>query len=178
MTLKENFENNLKQKLKEELKLDNIMELPKLEKITLNMGVGEAINDKKYLTNALKALESIAGQKPVVTKARRSEAGFKIREGWPVGCKVTLRKEAMYNFFDKLVSIVLPRVRDFRGVSRKSFDGFGNYSFGIKEHTVFPEIKFEEADIVWGMDIVINTSTRDNEKALQLLKILGMPFKK
>lgn len=153
------------------------MEVPKLVKITLNMGLGEAIADKKVLEKAVKDMETIAGQKPVVTKARKSIAGFKLREGWPLGCKVTLRGEKMYEFFDRLVNIAIPRIRDFRGLSTKSFDGRGNYSLGVKEQIVFPEVDYDKIDKLRGLDITITTSAKTNEEGAALLAMFNFPFK-
>lgn len=155
----------------------SVMEVPKVLKITLNMGVGEAVADKKAINHALEDMTLIAGQKPVVTKARKSIAGFKIREGWPIGCKVTLRRKRMYEFLDKLIGIVLPRVRDFRGLNPKSFDGTGNYSLGIQEQIVFPEIDFDKTDSIRGMDICITTSAKTNEEAKALLEAFNLPLK-
>ena len=155
----------------------SVMQVPKITKITLNMGLGEAVNDKKVLESAMKDLTSIVGQKPVPTKARKSIAGFKIREGWPIGCKVTLRKRKMWEFFDRLVNIAIPRIRDFRGFAAKSFDGRGNYSLGIKEQIVFPEIDYDKVDAIRGLDIAITTSARTNEEAKALLVAFGFPLK-
>lgn len=175
--LKELYNNELVAKLKDELKLDNVMEVPKITKITLNMGVGEAVGDKKALENALLDLETISGQKPVVTKARRSLAGFKIREGWPIGCKVTLRSDRMYEFLDRLISIAIPRVRDFRGVSDKSFDGRGNFAMGVTEQIIFPEIDFDKVDKLRGLDITITTTARTDDEGRALLRAFNFPFK-
>lgn len=164
-------------KLKEELKLANVMEVPRITKITLNMGLGEAIGDKKVIENALADLEKIAGQKPVVTKARKSIAGFKVREGWPVGIKVTLRRDRMYEFLDRLISISLPRVRDFRGLNAKSFDGRGNYSMGVKEQIIFPEIDYDKIDALRGLDITITTTARTDEEGRALLRAFSFPFR-
>jgi large subunit ribosomal protein L5 len=155
----------------------SVMEVGRIKKITINMGVGEAAADKKILTNAIGDLEKIVGQKAVTTLARKSIAGFKIREGWPIGCKVTLRREKMYEFLDRLISIALPRVRDFRGVSARSFDGRGNYSLGMKEQIVFPEIEYDKIDAVRGMDITITTSAKTNKEAFALLQAFNFPFK-
>ncbi|MDO4642352.1 MAG: 50S ribosomal protein L5 [Cardiobacteriaceae bacterium] len=171
------YRNNLAQKLKETLNLSNSMEVPKLTKITINMGVGEAVNDKKIMDNAVRDLSLISGQKPLVTKSKKSIAGFKIRDGWPIGCKVTLRREQMYEFLDRLINISLPRTRDFRGLSTKSFDGRGNYSFGIREHIIFPEIDFEKTDTIRGMDITITTTAKDDVTAKALLESFGFPFR-
>ena len=152
------------------------MQVPRLKKIVLNMGVGEAIADKKILENAVGDMQKISGQKPVITKARKAIAGFKIREGYPIGCTVTLRHERMYEFLDRLISIALPRVRDFRGVSGKSFDGRGNYAMGLKEHIVFVEIDYDKTETVWGMDIIFQTSARTDDEAKALLEGFRMPF--
>jgi len=156
---------------------NSTMEVPKITKITLNMGVGEAVGDKKIMNSAVEDLTAIAGQKPVVTKARKSIAGFKIREGWPIGCKVTLRAERMYEFLDRLINISLPRVRDFRGLNPKSFDGTGNYSLGIKEQIVFPEIDIDNIDKIRGLDICITTTAKTNEEAKALLEAFNFPLK-
>lgn len=155
----------------------SVMEVPKLLKITLNMGVGEAVADKKVMNAAVEDMTKISGQKPVVTLARKSNAGFKIRDGWPIGCKVTLRKQRMYEFLDRLVSVTLPRVRDFRGLNPKSFDGTGNYSMGIKEQIVFPEIDFDKIDAIRGLDICITTSAKTDEEAKALLEAFNLPLK-
>jgi large subunit ribosomal protein L5 len=154
------------------------MEVPRITKITINMGVGEALTDKKVLENAMADMEKIAGQKPVVTKARKSVAGFKVREGWPIGCKVTLRKERMYDFLDRLITISIPRIRDFRGLNPKSFDGQGNYSMGIKEQIIFPEIEYDRIDKLRGMDITITTSANNAEESRALLTAFKFPFRK
>jgi large subunit ribosomal protein L5 len=154
------------------------MQVPRIEKITLNMGLGEAIADKKVLENAQADMAAIAGQKPIVTVARRSVAGFKIREGYPIGCKVTLRGERMWEFLERLISIAIPRVRDFRGLNPKSFDGRGNYSMGVREQIIFPEIDFDKVDKVRGMDITITTSANSNDEARALLDAFNFPFKK
>lgn len=164
-------------KLKEEFGYDNVMQVPKITKITLNMGVGEALGDKKLLDSAVADMETIAGQKVVVTKARKSVAGFKVREGWPIGCKVTLRRDRMWEFLDRLVDISLPRVRDFRGINPKSFDGRGNYSMGVKEQIIFPEIEYDKVDKVRGMDVTITTTAKTNEEGRALLKALQFPFR-
>jgi len=163
--------------LMERLKLDNRMQVPKITKITLNMGVGEAVTDKKAMEHAVSDMTKIAGQKPIVRLARKSVATFKIRDGWPVGCKVTLRRERMYEFLDRLVNVAIPRVRDFRGLSRKSFDGRGNYSLGVKEQIMFPEIDFDKIDTIRGMDITITTNARNNEEGMALLEAFNFPFK-
>jgi len=164
-------------KLREEFGYKNIMEVPKITKITLNMGVGEALGDKKLLDSAVADMETIAGQKVVVTKARKSVAGFKVREGWPIGCKVTLRRDRMWEFLDRLVDISLPRVRDFRGINPKSFDGRGNYSMGVKEQIIFPEIEYDKVDKIRGMDITITTTANTNDEGRALLKALQFPFR-
>lgn len=171
------YKEKLVSQLKEELGLKNIMEVPKITKITINMGVGEAVGDKKILENAVGDMEKIAGQKAVVTKSRKSIAGFKIREDWPIGCKVTLRREKMYEFLDRLVSIAIPRVRDFRGISPKQFDGRGNFSMGVSEQIIFPEIDYDKVDKLRGMDICISTTARNDEEGRALLKAFNFPFK-
>lgn len=163
--------------LTEEFGYRNVMEVPRFEKITLNMGLGEAVGDKKVIENAVSDMAKVAGQRPVVTKARKSVASFKIRDGYPIGCKVTLRRERMYEFLDRLVNVALPRVRDFRGISRKSFDGSGNYSLGVKEQIIFPEINYDQIDSIRGMDIAITTSAKTDEESLALLKAFGFPFR-
>ena len=155
----------------------NPMDVPRIEKITLNMGVGEAIGDKKVIEHALSDMEKIAGQKPVTTLARKSVASFKVRDGYPIGCKVTLRREKMYEFLDRLISIAIPRIRDFRGLNGKSFDGRGNYSMGVKEQIIFPEIDYEKIDKIRGMDITITTSAKSNDEAKALLAAFNFPFK-
>ena len=164
-------------KLMERFGYTNPMQVPRLEKITLNMGVGEAATNKKILENAVADMAKIAGQKPVVTKSRVSVASFKIRDGWPIGCKVTLRRSKMYEFLDRLVNVSLPRVRDFRGVSGRSFDGRGNFNMGVKEQIIFPEIDFDQVDALRGMDIAITTSARTNEEAKALLEAFRFPFR-
>lgn len=155
----------------------NPMQVPKITKITLNMGVGEALTDKKVMEFAVSDMSKIAGQRPVVTKARNSVAGFKVREGWPIGCKVTLRRERMYEFLDRLLTIYLPRVRDFRGISKKSFDGTGNYTLGVKEQIICPEIEFDKIDQSRGFDICITTTAKNDQEALALLTAFNFPFK-
>ncbi|MFK4792794.1 MULTISPECIES: 50S ribosomal protein L5 [Sphingobium] len=154
----------------------NVMQVPRIEKITLNMGVGEATQDKKKVTSAAEEMELIAGQKPVITKARKSIAQFKLREGMPIGAKVTMRRERMYEFLDRLINVALPRVRDFRGLNPKSFDGRGNYAFGIKEQIIFPEINYDRIDKVRGMDIIVTTTAKTDEEARELLRLFGFPF--
>ena len=175
--LKELYNAELAQKLKEELGLDNVMAVPRITKITLNMGVGEALGDKKVLEHAVSNLEQIAGQKVVVTRARKSIAGFKVREGWPIGCKVTLRSERMYEFLDRLISISIPRIRDFRGMSPKSFDGRGNYSMGVTEQIIFPEIDYDMIDTIRGLDIAIATTAKTDEQGRALLAAFNFPFR-
>ena len=171
------YKNEVVPKLREELKVNNDMEIPKITKITINMGVGEALGDKKILENAVKELEAISGQKPVVTKARRSVAGFKVREGWPIGCKVTLRSERMYEFLERLVAIAIPRIRDFRGISPKQFDGRGNFSMGVTEQIIFPEIEYDKIDALRGLDICITTSARNDEEGRALLRAFNFPLR-
>ena len=175
--LKKIYKDEIVPKLKEELGLDNIMEVPKITKITLNMGVGEASADRKAMDGALADMTAISGQKPLVTKARKSVAGFKIREGWPIGCKVTLRNDRMYEFLERLVSIAIPRIRDFRGLNAKSFDGRGNYSMGLREQIVFPEIDFDKVDKLRGLDITITTTAKTDDQARALLRAFNFPLK-
>jgi large subunit ribosomal protein L5 len=175
--LKTLYNDELKAKIQADLNLENVMQIPRITKITLNMGVGGASQDKKLLDGALADMVQIAGQKPVVTLARNSIAGFKIREGWPIGCKVTLRGERMYECMDRLVAVAIPRIRDFRGFSPKSFDGRGNYSLGLKEQIVFPEIEFDKIDRIRGMDITITTTARTDDEGRALLRAFGFPFR-
>lgn len=175
--LQEVYKKEIVSKLKDELGLKNVMEIPKITKITVNMGVGEAVGDKKVLESAVADLEKITGQKAVVTKARKSIAGFKIREGWPIGCKVTLRNEKMYEFLDRLISIAIPRIRDFRGINPKQFDGRGNFSMGVNEQIIFPEIEYDKIDKLRGLDICISTNARTDEEGRALLKAFNFPFK-
>ncbi len=175
--IKKLYREEIVEKLKEKHGYSSVMMAPKITKVTLNMGLGEAITDKKVIASAVKDLEAIAGQKAVVTKARKSIAGFKLREGWPVGCKVTLRQENMYEFLERLITVAIPRIRDFRGLNQKSFDGRGNYSMGIKEQIVFPEVDYDKIDAIRGLDITITTSARKDEEAYDLLKLLGFPLK-
>lgn len=163
--------------LKEKFGYENIMQVPKLKKITLNMGVGEATRDKKIMDHAVRDLEMISGQKPIVTKSRKSIAGFKIRDGWPIGCKVTLRGERMYEFLDRLISIAVPRIRDFRGLNSKSFDGHGNYSMGMREQIAFPEIDYDKIDAIRGLDITITTSAKTDDEGRALLEAFNFPLK-
>ena len=177
-TFKELYNEQITNSLMEKFNYSSKMEVPKLEKIVINMGVGEASKDSKFIEAAVKDLELIAGQKPVVTKARKSIAGFKIREGQVIGAKVTLRGENMYNFMEKLIKVSLPRVRDFRGISKTAFDGKGNYTLGIKEQIIFPEIEYDQILKIRGMDIVFVTTAKTNEEAFELLSGFGMPFRK
>lgn len=174
--LQEKYNNEVIPALMEKFGYKNIMEVPKLEKVVVNMGVGEAKDNSKLLEAAVADLQQITGQKPVITRAKKSVANFKVRENMPIGCKITLRKERMYQFADKLISVALPRVRDFRGVSAKSFDGRGNYALGLKEQIIFPEIEYDKVDKVRGMDIIFVTTAKTDEEARELLKYLGMPF--
>lgn len=177
MPLKEHYKTNVISELKVKLGLESIMAVPKVTKVTLNMGVGEAMNDKKLLERAVEDMTLITGQKPLVTKARKSVANFKIRDGMPIGCKVTLRGDRMYEFLDRLIGIAIPRERDFRGLETKSFDGRGNYSMGIKEQIIFPEIDYDKVDKIRGMDICISTSAKDDESGEALLRAMKFPFK-
>ena len=177
-TLKEKYEKEIKPELMKEFNYSSVMEAPKLEKIVINMGVGEGAKDDKFIEAAKADLEAITGQHAVVTKAKHSIAGFKIREGQPIGVKVTLRGENMYNFMEKLIRVALPRVRDFRGISNRAFDGKGNYTLGIKEQIIFPEIEYDKVIKVRGMDIVFVTTAKTNDEALKLLEAFGMPFRK
>jgi len=175
--LKEKYVNEIVPELIKELGYGNVMQVPKVEKITLNMGVGESVTDKKAIEKAQADLESITGQRSLTTKAKKSVAIYKIREGFPIGCKVTLRKSRMYDFLDRLVNIALPRIRDFRGLNKKSFDGNGNYSIGIKEQIIFPEIDYDNIDKIRGLDITITTTAKTDEEALALLKAFNFPIK-
>lgn len=176
-TLKERYKSEIVPQLQKELGLANVMEVPRVTKITLNMGVGEAIGDKKVLENAVADMEKIAGQKAVVTKARKSIAGFKVRDGWPIGCKVTLRSDRMYEFLERLISIAIPRIRDFRGISPKSFDGRGNFAMGVSEQIIFPEIEYDKIDVLRGLDITITTSARTDDEGRALLRAFNFPLK-
>lgn len=176
--LKQKYDSEIRDALKQKFGYVNDMQLPKLDKIVINIGVGGAVSDSKKVTAAVTDLTRIAGQKPVVTKARKSIAGFKLREGMPIGCKVTLRRERMYEFLDRLITIALPRVRDFRGVNPNSFDGDGNYAMGLKEQIVFPEINYDQVDEIRGMDIIICTTAKTNDEARELLRGFNMPFRK
>ncbi|SDK78797.1 50S ribosomal protein L5 [Microbulbifer yueqingensis] len=175
--LKELYVKELAPKLKEELGVDNVMAVPRITKITINMGVGEAVGDKKVLDHAVEDMTAITGQKPIVTKARKSIAGFKIRDGWPIGCKVTLRGERMYEFLERLIDIAIPRIRDFRGISPKQFDGRGNFSMGVTEQIIFPEIDYDKVDKLRGLDICITTTAANDDQGRALLKAFNFPFK-
>jgi len=176
--LQDMYQNELRSQIQERLGLKNVMEVPRITKITINMGVGEAVADKKILTNAIADMEKIAGQKAKQTLARKSVAGFKIRDGYPIGCKVTLRRERMYEFLDRLVNIAIPRIRDFRGLNPKSFDKQGNYSMGVAEQIIFPEINYDQIDAIRGMDITVSTTARNAEEGRALLEAFNFPFKK
>ena len=171
------YKQNVLPEMVKQFSYKSVMEAPRITKITLNMGVGEAVADKKILQSALNDMEKISGQKPVITLARKSIAGFKIRDDMPIGCKVTLRSQRMYEFLDRLINIAIPRIRDFRGLSSKSFDGRGNYSMGVKEQIIFPEIDYDKIDALRGMDITITTTAKTNEEGLALLKLFNFPFK-
>jgi large subunit ribosomal protein L5 len=175
--LRTQFDTDVRKKLTEQFGYSNRMQVPRLEKIVLNMGIGEGVNDRKKVEQAAEAMAAIAGQKPVITKSRKSIATYKLRDGQAIGCKVTLRKARMYEFLDRLVNIALPRVRDFRGLNPKSFDGRGNYSLGIKEHIIFPEIDYDKAQDVWGMDITVCTSAKTDDEARALLAAFNFPFR-
>ncbi|MDT8403792.1 50S ribosomal protein L5 [Sulfuriflexus sp.] len=175
--LREQYRDTIVKQLMEQFGYKSVMEVPHIEKITLNMGVGEAIDDKKVMEHAVSDMTQISGQKPVVTVARKSVAGFKIREGYPIGCKVTLRSQRMYEFLDRLISVAIPRIRDFRGLNGKSFDGRGNYSMGVKEQIMFPEIDYDKIDTIRGMDITITTTAKSDEEGRALLKAFNFPFK-
>ncbi len=175
--LQEVYKSEILPKLKSELGVKSVMEVPKITKITVNMGVGEALADKKILENAVRDLEQITGQKAVITKARKSIAAFKVREGWPIGCKVTLRNDRMYEFLDRLITVAIPRIRDFRGISPKQFDGRGNFSMGVSEQIIFPEIDYDKIDALRGLDIAITTTAKTDEEGRALLKAFNFPFK-
>jgi len=175
--LQEHYRDNVVNQLKESLGCKSVMEVPRITKITLNMGVGEAVGDKKVIEHAVSDLEKISGQKVVVTYARKSVAGFKIRDGWPIGCKVTLRSERMYEFLDRLITIAIPRIRDFRGLNGKSFDGRGNYSMGVREQIMFPEIEYEKIDALRGLDITVTTTAKSDKEGRALLEAFNFPFK-
>jgi large subunit ribosomal protein L5 len=175
--LREFYQEKVVPELRQRFSYKSVMEVPRITKITLNMGVGEAVADKKVIDHALDDLTRIAGQKPVATKARKSIANFKVRDGWPVGCKVTLRRERMYEFLDRLINIAIPRIRDFRGFSPRAFDGSGNYSLGVKEQIIFPEIEYDKIDALRGMDICITTTAKTDEEAKALLAAFSFPFR-
>ena len=175
--LKEHYQTTVVPKLREQFAYPSVMQVPRLVKITLNMGVGEAVGDKKILDNAMADMERISGQKPVSTKSRKSIAGFKIRDGWPIGCKVTLRRERMFEFLDRLINVSIPRTRDFRGFSPRAFDGRGNYSLGIREQIIFPEIDYDKIDSIRGLDVTITTTARTNEEGRALLAAFDFPFR-
>jgi large subunit ribosomal protein L5 len=176
--LQEFYNDTVVAQLREQLGIDNVMEVPRITKITLNMGVGEAVNDKKLIQKAVEDMTLISGQKAQVTKARKSVASFKIRDDYPIGCKVTLRRERMYEFLDRLIAVAIPRIRDFRGLNAKAFDGRGNYNMGIQEQIVFPEVDYDSVDSVRGMDIAITTTAKNNEQGKALLDAFSFPFKK
>jgi len=176
--LREYYKDTVVNQLKEQFGFKSVMEVPKLEKITLNMGLGEAIGDKKVIQHAVDDMTKIAGQRPVVNLARLSVAGFKVREGWPIGCKVTLRRDRMYDFMDRLVSVAIPRIRDFRGLKPNAFDGRGNYSMGIQEQIIFPEIDYDQIDAIRGMDITFTTSAKTDDEARALLTAFNLPLRK
>ncbi len=176
--LQELYTTEIVPKLKEQFAYQSAMQVPKITKVTLNMGVGEALNDKKVLEHATSDMTKIAGQKPVVTNARKSIAGFKVREGWPIGVMVTLRRERMYEFLDRLITVAIPRIRDFRGLNSRAFDGRGNYSLGVKEQIIFPEIDFDKIDVIRGLDIAITTSARTDEEGRALLEAFNFPLRK
>jgi large subunit ribosomal protein L5 len=174
--MKAKYDAEVAKAMTEKFGYKNVMEVPRIEKITLNMGVGEASQDKKKVTTAAEEMALIAGQKPVITKAKKSIAQFKLREGMPIGCKVTLRRERMYEFLDRLITVAMPRIRDFRGLNPKSFDGRGNYAMGLKEQIIFPEISYEQIEKVRGMDIIVTTSAKTDDEARELLRLFGFPF--
>ncbi len=176
-SLREYYEKEVMPKLREKFQYGNIMQVPKLDKVILNMGLGEAIHNIKLIDSAAEELKLISGQRPVVTRAKKSIAAFKLREGMPIGCKVTLRKSMMYDFYNKLVNVALARVRDFRGISPKAFDGHGNYSLGIKEHIIFPEIDYDKIDRIKGLNVTVVTTAETDDEGRELLKLLGMPFR-
>ncbi len=176
--LQEYYKTEVTKALREQFQYANVMEVPRITKITLNMGLGEAVRDKKVIEAASEDMAKIAGQKPIVTYTRKSIAGFKIRDGWPIGCKVTLRRERMWEFLDRLINVAIPRIRDFRGFSPKSFDGRGNYSLGVREQIIFPEIDYDKIDAIRGMDITITTTARTDEEGMALLEAFDFPFRK
>ena len=175
--LEEHYKSQVVQQLTDQFKYQSPMQVPKITKITINMGLGEAVADKKIVEHAVEDMTKIAGQKPIVTKARKSVANFKVREGWPIGCKVTLRRERMYEFLDRLITIAIPRIRDFRGLNPKSFDGRGNYNMGVKEQIIFPEIDYDKIDTLRGMDITITTSAQTDEEGRALLQAFNFPLR-
>jgi len=174
--LRKKYDEQIAKAMTDKFGYKNVMEIPKIEKITLNMGVGEGSQDKKKVQTAAAEMELIAGQKPVITKAKKSIAQFKLREGMPIGCKVTLRRERMYEFLDRLITVAMPRIRDFRGLNAKSFDGRGNYAMGLKEQIIFPEISYDQIEKVRGMDIIVTTTAKTDEEARELLRLFGFPF--
>jgi len=176
--LQEHYRENVVNQMVEKMGYKSVMEVPRITKITLNMGVGEAVGDKKVIEHAVSDMQKISGQKPIVTYARKSVAAFKIRDGWPIGCKVTLRRERMYEFLDRLIAISIPRIRDFRGLNGKSFDGRGNYSMGVREQIMFPEIEYEKIDTLRGLDITVTTTAKTDEEGRALLEAFNFPFKK
>jgi len=175
--LQDLYRDEVAKKLQEQFGYKNVMEVPRITKITINMGVGEAIGDRKVMDSAMSDMEKIAGQKPIVRNARKSVAGFKVREGWPIGCKVTLRRERMYEFLDRLINIAIPRIRDFRGLNGKAFDGQGNYNMGVREQIIFPEVDYDKIDALRGMDINITTTAKTDEEGRALLAAFNFPFK-
>lgn len=175
--MQEHYRESVVKQLTEQFKYANPMQVPRITKITVNMGVGEAVGDRKVLDNAVGDMTLIVGQKPVITRARQSIAGFKIRQGWPIGCKVTLRRERMYEFLDRLINVAIPRIRDFRGFSPRGFDGRGNYSLGVREQIIFPEVDYDKVDALRGMDITVTTTARTNEEGRALLAAFNFPFR-
>jgi len=175
--LQEFYRDTVVDKLREQFSYANVMQVPRLKKVTVNMGLGEAVGDKKVLEKAVADMATVTGQQPIITKARKSVASFKIRDGYPIGCKVTLRRERMYEFIDRLVTVALPRVRDFRGIPRKSFDGSGNYNLGVQEQIIFPEIHYDQIDAIRGMDIAITTTAPTDKEGFALLEAFGFPFR-
>jgi large subunit ribosomal protein L5 len=176
--LQEFYKQEVVPALREQFGYRNVMEVPRITKVTINMGVGEAVRDKKVLENATQDMAKIAGQKPIITMTRKSIAGFKIRDGWPIGCKVTLRRERMYEFLDRLINVAMPRIRDFRGMNPRSFDGRGSYNMGVSEQIIFPEIEYDKVDAVRGMNITITTTAKTDEEGLALLEAFSFPFRK
>ncbi|HET6725518.1 MAG TPA: 50S ribosomal protein L5 [Gammaproteobacteria bacterium] len=175
--LQQHYQDTVTKQLAEQFGYKNVMEIPRISKITLNMGLGEAVGDKKIVENAVGDMARITGQKPIVTHARKSVAGFKIREGWPIGCKVTLRRQRMYEFLDRLINIAMPRVRDFRGLNARAFDGRGNYTLGVREQIIFPEVEYDKIDAIRGMDITITTTAKTDDEGRALLKAFSFPFR-